>query len=447
MGKGTTVKKIGWLGMALLLTLPGTSAWATHYRPFEISKMNKRLKGKLLDFTHNHGRDNRIWSRSLQQKRDLYVYLPPCYDPHDRYPIMILFHGFGMDEKIMLKLVESLDEAIASGKLPPLIVAAPDGTISGEPCMLSPGSFYLNSQAGDFEDFVIQDVWDFMARHFPIRSERQAHVLAGVSMGGFSAFNLAIRHREGFGVAMGVFPPLNLRWVNKSGKYRANFDPYDWGWRTMLNPDEVMARPFGVALRVRSFIEPLYGTGEDALVEIMNNNPIELVTRTNLCNGELEMYVCYAGKDELNIDAQVESFLYLCKFRGLGVGVGYAPNGHHDMPTAFKLIPGMLQWLAPRLAPYGPPLRCASAGNPDNDGGTCAPGIPPNAPLPPVAPPPPVSQPQDPEPLPPPLNAPSPATPTKPPPGPDDLSPPEPKKPSDTAAPLTAVAKPDGSQR
>jgi hypothetical protein len=162
---------------------------------------------------------------------------------------------------------------------------------------------------------------------------------------------------------------LNLRWTDEYGDYRAKFDPYHWGWRTSLNPNEVLARPFGVALRTKMLIGPLFGTGDEALQDIMYNNPIELIDRTGLRNGELAMYVAYGGKDELNVDAQVESFLYMCKFRGLGVGVGYAPHGHHDMPTAYQLFPGMVHWVAPLLAPYSPPLTltlpAASAPEPE----------------------------------------------------------------------------------
>jgi pimeloyl-ACP methyl ester carboxylesterase len=380
MGKGIAVKNIGWLGMALLLALPGNKLWATHFRPYEVKHLNTHIKGHIYDFTHNHGKDNRIWSRALQEKRDLYVYVPPGYDPHQRYPLIILMHGFAMDEKMMLRFVPLLDDAIVTGHLPPVIVAAPDGTLTGEPCCFSPGSFFLNSNAGDFEDFIIQDVWDFMTRHFPICPERQAHVLAGVSMGGFSAFNLGIRHRDGFGIVMGMFPPLNLRWTDEYGNYRAKFDPYHWGWRTTLNPNEVLARPFGVALRTKTLIGPLFGADQGALQDLTLNNPIELVDRTGLRNGELAMYVAYGGEDELNVDAQVESFLYLCKFRGLGVGVGYAPHGHHDMPTALRLFPGMFQWVAPLLAPYSPPLYGGNACASEACSGTSAPAQPGAAP-------------------------------------------------------------------
>jgi hypothetical protein len=105
---------------------------------------------------------------------------------------------------------------------------------------------------------------------------------------------------------------------------------------------------------MHAVLDPAFGRGDDALVQVSCNNPIELIDRTRLRNGELQMYVAYGAKDELNIDAQVESFLYLAKFRQLYVGVGYDPHGHHDMKTAYRLFPDIVTWLAPRLAPYAP---------------------------------------------------------------------------------------------
>src|SRR5262249_50956652 len=142
-----------------------------------------------------------------------------------RYPVVIFLHGFGQDEHILLGLAPKIDEEICQGVLPPVIIAAPDGSLSGKSSVFQPGSFFLNSHAGDFESWVLQDVWDFVCEQYSIRPEREAHVLAGVSMGGFAAFNLGIRYRHAFGAAVAFHPPLNLRWVDCQGHYFANFDP------------------------------------------------------------------------------------------------------------------------------------------------------------------------------------------------------------------------------
>ncbi|MCI0684857.1 MAG: esterase family protein [Gemmataceae bacterium] len=349
--------KIKLLVAIVLAVLPLSFAGAVGWRndSGEIKRINRKLAGKVLDYTANHGRDNRIFSRSMWQRRDLYVYLPPHFDGSRRYPIIYFLHGFAFDEQMFLRVIPQVDEAIAKGKFPPVIIAAPDGSVKGEPSMHQPGTFFINSQAGDFEDFLLIDVWDFMTSHFPIRPEREAHVLAGVSMGGGAAFDLAIRNRDCFGVVAGMHPSLNLRWIDCDGNYMGNFDPHRWAWRDQIKrPHEPIAILGAGAIKIRMshLLLPLFGNTDEAIVEISKHNPIELIDRTRLRNGDLEMFVAYAGQDEFNIDAQVESFLYLAKHRGLGVHVVYDPQGHHDALTSAKLLPHMLDWLAPRLAPY-----------------------------------------------------------------------------------------------
>jgi S-formylglutathione hydrolase FrmB len=353
------VKSILWLALALALFFPVPRSLASGLkRPFELNRLNRRLHGHVVDHTNRHLGDHRIWSEALQEPRDLYVYLPPGYDPHKCYPLILWLHGIGSDEQAFLKYaVEDLDLAMACGKLPPAIVAAPDGSLRGFACFTTiAGSFFLNTKAGRFEDFLMQDVWNFLHQHYPIRPEPEAHVLAGVSMGGGSAFNLAIKYRERCRVVFGLFPPLNLRWVDCHSNYQGDFDPCCWGWRTDMNrPNEVIGR-FGIfVVRLQRILAPLFGRRNPQTVEeLSRENPIEMIDRLNLKEGELQMYVAYGARDQFNIDAQVESFLYLARQRGLTVGVGYDPRGRHDYTTAERLLPGVIHWLAPRLAPFSP---------------------------------------------------------------------------------------------
>ena len=115
----------------LLVTLSPALAWsqtkAKGKDEFDMIGLCRQLKGRIVDHTGNHGQDNRIWSKALHQWRDLYIYLPPGYTRNERYPIMIFLHPFALDERTFLRLAPVLDEAIACGKLPPMIVAAPDG--------------------------------------------------------------------------------------------------------------------------------------------------------------------------------------------------------------------------------------------------------------------------------------------------------------------------------
>jgi S-formylglutathione hydrolase FrmB len=350
---------------ALVIACALTSAGRAHglRRETPIEQANRCIRGHVDDYTHNNGVDRRIWSDALCQRRDLYVYVPPGYDPQQTYPVIIWLHGFSQDEQSFLEyVVGPLDRAIVCGKLPPVIVAAPDGSLTGEPTYRNAGSFFINTKAGRFEDFVVYDVWNFVVEHYPIRPEPEAHVLAGVSMGGGSAYNLAIKHRDRFKVVVGMLPPLNTRWVDCHCRYMGNFDPCCWGWRTdFTHLHEPVGRFYHIiTVRLKRVIGPLYDIGPETAAEVSLENPIEMIDRLDLRQGDLQMYVAYARKDQFNIDAQVESFLYRAHQRGLTVVTGYDPNGKHDYATAKGLFPGVVCWLSALLTPYAPPSQAST---------------------------------------------------------------------------------------
>src|SRR5271163_1981483 len=63
-----------------------------------LERVNHRLAGHAIDYTNNHGCDHRIYSPILGMPRDLYVYLPPGYDPACAYPLVLVFHMADVDE-------------------------------------------------------------------------------------------------------------------------------------------------------------------------------------------------------------------------------------------------------------------------------------------------------------------------------------------------------------
>ena len=330
------------------------------YTP-DIGRLNRKLNGRVIDFTNNHDRDRRIFSHALMDYRDMYVYLPPGFDRYNYYPLMIYLHGILQDERGFLEhIVPELDNLITYGKLPPLIAVAPDGSLDGFPSEYDPGSFFINGPAGNFQDYVMNDVWNFMVTNFPIRPEPEAHILAGVSMGGLGAFNAAIKYRHQFKLVIGAMPVLNLRWMDLKGNYHANFDPYNWGWRnSAYDPNEILG-DFGLLkIRVKDLIYPVFGAGPDGVMLAHLENPIEMIDRYHVRPGELDMFIGYGAMDEFNLDAQAESFIYLIRSRGLGATVYVDPNGRHSQKTASGMIGPIADWLANRLRHYhvDQPLR------------------------------------------------------------------------------------------
>ena len=136
-------------------------------------------------------------SKALGQERLINVYTPPGYSKNKKYPLLILLHGYGMTEDQWLTggVQHYLDRYIAAQILQPMIVVMPG----------APEDFYT----GRSEEYVVNEVYPFIAREYNIRKGPAAAAVGGMSMGGFGAFYLAYRHSELFGHAM-VLSPGNL---------------------------------------------------------------------------------------------------------------------------------------------------------------------------------------------------------------------------------------------
>ena len=347
---------LGFLGLTLVAHDAAAAGIVSQYKQHRFNRVNMKLHGQVLDFTNNHGSDNRIWSPALCQRRDLYVYLPPGYNPAKKYPLGIFLHGSNQDEQFFVEtLVWHFDKAIGCGELPPVVLAAPDGSIMGRPSFFNSASWWTNSRVGNFEDYLMCDVWNFLMENFSLHQEREAHALMGVSMGGSAAFAHAMKYKDRFKICTGFMPGLNLRWVDCHGNYSSKFDPDCWGWRETCNPLEVIGRPKWGLVQIRYFnlFGPVCGRyGSESIAELSRINPLEIMERLDLHDGELDMYVAYGGKDEFHFNAQVESFLCVASQRGIHITVDYDPKGRHDETSGVRQIPAALHWVGPLVARY-----------------------------------------------------------------------------------------------
>jgi acetyl esterase/lipase len=348
---------VALLAVMAILPLRGGAFWPAFRigRIGEVERLNRSLAGQLLDFTSNHGRDHRFYSPALGEKKGVYVYLPPGYDGVKQFPVMLWLHGANQDEKSFLTLAPHFDTAVRSGALPPLVIVAPDGSLRTRPSLIRSGSFFLNSKAGRYEDYIIRDLWPWALNTFAVRPERDAHVIAGASMGGGAAYNLAFKHKELFKNVVGIHPPLDLRWQDCTGNYFGDYRPDCVGVRDRFPPFKVVARFYGVlVVRQRRLIGPVAGRGLTAVRFIARESPIEMLDPYRVAPGEFDFFVGYGTKDDFNIDAEVEHFLDVAAARGIHPEVFKLEGGHHNTRDGVKMFPAFSRWLHPRLAPYAP---------------------------------------------------------------------------------------------
>jgi hypothetical protein len=354
------VSNLRWIAAVGLLALTAPApAIVNAFRicsKHQVDNLNKTLAGSVLDYTDNHGTDRRIWSATLGEKRDLYVYLPPGYDGRTPFPVMFWFHGIGQDEKNFLFIVPHLDQAIRCGQFPPCVIVCPDGSITGRPNLRNAGSFYLNSNAGRFEDYVMQDVWGFVTCNFAVHPHRGAHVLAGGSMGGFAAYNLGIKYRDRVGTVVGLLPPLNIRFTDYQNHRFPEYDPNTVAMREELQPCRPIARFYGViVVREKRLTRPLVGARNPEGIAIASReNPIEMLAAHDVRPGELAMFVGFAGRDEFNIHNQCKHFLDVARGRGLAVTSVEVPDGRHRTESGVKMLPELSAFLSRELAPFVP---------------------------------------------------------------------------------------------
>jgi enterochelin esterase-like enzyme len=135
------------------------------------------------------------------------VLLPKGYDDDAnatrRYPLAIWLHG--MNESYTRFLDHGapvLDALRSEGKVPDLILVA-----------ISAGrrTLYFNGErSGDLEDFIVRDVLGHVTAKFRVSEQRADRAIMGVSIGGFGAMRMALKHSDVFGTvavhSAAVFP-------------------------------------------------------------------------------------------------------------------------------------------------------------------------------------------------------------------------------------------------
>jgi pimeloyl-ACP methyl ester carboxylesterase len=155
------------------------------------------------------------------------IYLPPGYDssPDKRYPVLYLLHGFkGTNRTWMLDpalladgplpespeggyghrgmlTIDRLDPIIASGRIPGLIIVAPNGWNAYK------HSYYVNSVVtGNWEDYIVKDVVGFVDANYRTLTQVASRGIGGHSGGGNGALYLGMRHPDVFGSVYAMAP-------------------------------------------------------------------------------------------------------------------------------------------------------------------------------------------------------------------------------------------------
>jgi S-formylglutathione hydrolase FrmB len=279
------------------------------------------------------------------------VYLPAGYDaaPAKRWPVFYFLHGLGGDETNWVsggKLAEAAD-AMKLGA----IVVMPDGdngfyTDSATPtdlaACLADGTGLLDPRAPRkttcvreprYETYITKDLVDWVDATYRTIATRNGRAIAGLSMGGFGALQLAMRHQDVFAAAAshsgidallyaGPFPYV-------AGQVKLETDAAAWGGKL---------GPFGAWMR---------GIFGPDIASWRAHDPASLVD--TLPPGALALYLDVGTEDEfaLHNGAQYLHDLLTAKHIEHSWYIG---PGHHDFTFWATRLPHSLAFLRDHVA-------------------------------------------------------------------------------------------------
>jgi enterochelin esterase-like enzyme len=178
----------------------------------------------------------------------IHVYLPPGYaSTTQRYPVLYLLHGNSQSATAFLELglQGQLDTLIARHEIPPLIAVMIQGGKGA--------NNWRDQGARRYESYVLE-VQELVDRMLPTVASRGARAIAGDSMGGYGAMNLALGHPQRFSVVeswLGFFNGLSdeLR-AAKPVIARHGLHAFVYGGAADNIADPTENAPFAEALRV-----------------------------------------------------------------------------------------------------------------------------------------------------------------------------------------------------
>jgi len=175
-------------------------------------------------------RDVTFRSKSLNRDMPYRVILPARLAPGQKLQAVYLLHGGGGGFRDWSNYSDVARFA-ESG----LVLVMPEGA----------SSYYANAvdpPQDRYEDYSLDDLIADVESRFPVAGGRANRAIVGVSMGGFGAVNLALRHPDLFAFVGGLSPAIDvprraftIRRLGQSRHYRSIFG--DSGSRTRRDND------------------------------------------------------------------------------------------------------------------------------------------------------------------------------------------------------------------
>jgi putative tributyrin esterase len=224
----------------LLLAALGITSCSRNTQPPPIDHPRVTSSVKLVDVTFH--------SASLNRDMQYRTIVPANIAPNRKLPVLYLLHGGGGGFRDWSNYSD-----IAGYAERGLILVMPEGN----------NSYYTNSAdhpQDRFEDYIVHDLIADVERRFPAANDRSSRAIAGISMGGFGAVVLALKHPDLFVFAGGLSSALDVPSrpfaIKRIGQYRQHSSIFgSWGSQSRHNSDPfVLVRSANPATAAHFFL-------------------------------------------------------------------------------------------------------------------------------------------------------------------------------------------------
>ena len=145
-------------------------------------------------YEQHHLRFITVKSQNLKGRGDICVFVPP-EENLKQAPLVILLHGvygsawaWSQQGGVHLTALEMIQK----GQISPMVIAMPSDGLWGD------GSAYLAHNGLDFENWIVEDVPAAVCENIDGVSRDSIIFIGGLSMGGFGALRLGVKHQAKF---------------------------------------------------------------------------------------------------------------------------------------------------------------------------------------------------------------------------------------------------------
>jgi len=242
---------------------------------------------------------------------------PPSYDrlPFRRYPVLYFLHDAWSDERALEEygVARELRRRMADGSLPEFLVVAPGAR----------GSWFSDSHDGKelWERFLTKDLPAQVEGRYRALSSRESRGITGISMGGYGAVKIALRHPDLYGSVSslsGALIPFG----------QEDLERYSFLARWTLR------RVFGRSPKDNSLRE---------------NDVWEILWSANYDRSPFPLYLRGGAEDVYGLGRVGAQFAAFCADHGLDADAVIEPGGHDWDYWKRAMIP-ICEWHAGRFS-------------------------------------------------------------------------------------------------